>query len=100
METIDTAKVKDRDQDKQELTLRIFAPRKADPREFVWRKTTKVADAAREAAAAFGYTGANPALQLLEPDDTARMLDNNKTLVAEGLKDGDELEISSTGGGV
>jgi hypothetical protein len=100
MEPIDIAKVQGGNHDKQELTLRVFAPREADPREFVWRKTTKVGDAAREAATTFGYTGANPGLQLLQPDGTARMLDNNKTLVAEHLKDGDELEISSTGGGV
>lgn len=100
METIGSAKAQDGNHDKQELTLRVFAPRKADPREFVWRKTTKVGDAAREAATAFGYSGANPGLQLLQADGTARMLDNNKTLVAEHLKDGDELEISSTGGGV
>lgn len=100
METVDTIKAKDKDRDKQELTLRVFAPRATEPREFTWPQTMKVGDAAREAAATFGYTGANPGLQLLQPGDTARMLDNNKPLVAERLKDGDELEISSTGGGV
>lgn len=100
METADTAKPKDKEHEKQELTLRVFAPRKTTPREFVWAKTMHVADAALEAAAAFGYTGANVGLQLLQSDGTARMLDNSKTLVAEHLKDGDELEVSSTGGGV
>lgn len=100
METIDAAKGKGKDHDKQELTLRVFAPRTTTPREFVWAKTMHVADAARDASTAFGYTGANAALQLLAPDGTARMLDNNKTLIAEHLKDGDELEVNSTGGGV
>lgn len=100
MESIDTATGKAGDRDKQELTLRVFAPRTTEPRVFVWRKTMKIADAANEAAAAFGYTGTNVGLALLQADGTARMLDNNKPLVAEHLKDGDELEISSTGGGV
>lgn len=100
MEKIDADKVKNKDNDKQELMLRVFAPRATDPREFVWVKSMKVADAAQEAASKFGYTGTNVGLQLLQPDGTARMLDGNKTLVAEHLKDGDELEISSTGGGV
>jgi hypothetical protein len=100
MEPIDAGKVKDKDHDKQDLTLQVFAPRKTEPREFVWPKTTKVADAAEEAAKKFGYTGSNAGLQLLQSDGTARMLDNNKTLIAEHLKDGDQLEVTSTGGGV
>jgi hypothetical protein len=33
-------------------------------------------------------------------DNPPRSLDNSKPLVAEHLKDGDELEITDTGGGV
>lgn len=94
MEVVDKGK----DTDKQELTLRVYAPRAPEPKTFTWPKTTKVGDAARTAAKEFGYAGGNPGLQLLGP--TPRPLDNNKTLVAEHLKDGDELEIIDTGGGV
>lgn len=90
---------KDKHQDgKHELTLRVFAPRSPDPQTFTWAKTMKVGDAARVAATAFGYSGGNPRLQLL--GSSPRALDGNKTLVAERLQDGDELEVSDTGGGV
>jgi hypothetical protein len=88
----------EKDDDKKQLTLRVSAPRAPEPRTFTWAKTMKVAEAAREAALAFGYTANNPELQLL--GSAPRTLDPNKTLVAEHLKDGDELEVSSTGGGV
>jgi hypothetical protein len=98
METVEQEKVKGRDNDKQELTLLVHAPRSPEPRTFTWAKTMKVGDAARAAATAFGYSGGNPGLQLL--GTSSRALDDNKTLVAERLKDGDELEITDTGGGV
>jgi hypothetical protein len=85
-------------QEKQELTVVVFSPRSPEPKSFTWRKTTKVAEAAREASTAFGYQGGAPGLQTTE--DPPRVLDNNKTLVAEHLVDGSELEIVDTGGGV
>jgi len=85
-------------QGKQEVTVTVFSPRSPDPKTFTWRKTTKVAEAAREAATAFGYEGGNPGLQTT--DEPPRVLDNNKTLVAEHIVDGSELEIVDTGGGV
>jgi hypothetical protein len=92
--------VKDRgkDPDKQELTLVVYSPRTPEPKTFTWSKTMKVQDAASAAAAAFGYAAGNPGLQTLATP--ARQLDKNKTLVAEHLEDGDELEIIDTGGGV
>jgi hypothetical protein len=85
-------------QDKQEVTVTVFAPRSPDSRNFTWRKTTKVGDAAREAASQFGYQGGTPGFQTT--DEPPRVLDNNKTLVAERVDDGAELEIVDTGGGV
>ena len=85
-------------QEKQEVTVVVFSPRSPDPKTFTWRKTTKVGDAAREAATAFGYEGGTPGLQTT--DDPPRVLDNGKTLVAEHIVDGSELEIVDTGGGV
>jgi hypothetical protein len=84
--------------DKKELSVVVVAPRSPDPKPFSWSKTMKVGEAARDAATAFGYTGGNPGLQT--SDDPARALDNNKPLVAEGVKDGDQLELIDTGGGV
>jgi hypothetical protein len=87
----------EQDKDK-DLTLVVHAPRAPEPQTFTWPKTMKVSDAAAAAAGAFGYTATNAELQLLGA--TVRVLDGNKTLVAEHLKDGDELEVTATGGGV
>lgn len=85
--------------DKQELSLIVHAPRSPNPMTFTWPKTMKVGDAARAAATKFGYSGGNPGFLFLGVTPP-KPLDNNKTLVAEHLKDGDELEITDTGGGV
>lgn len=86
-------------QNDQDLTLVVYAPRATEPKNFTWPKTKKVGEAAREAATDFGYVGGNPGLVFLG-ETPPRTLDNNKPLVAEHLKDGDELEITDTGGGV
>lgn len=88
----------DHGQDDKQLTLVVHAPRSPDSKTFTWAKTMKVGDAAKEAAVAFGYAGGNPSFQTLATPP--RQLDKNKTLVAEHLKDGDEIEITDTGGGV
>jgi hypothetical protein len=84
--------------ERQEITVIVIAPRSTEPKSFTWRKTTKVGDAAREAAAQFGYQGGTPGFQT--SDEPPRVLDNSKTLVAEHVDDGDEVEIVDTGGGV
>lgn len=84
--------------DDKTLTVSVFAPNATDPKTFTWEKTLKVGEAAREAATAFGYVGGNPGLQTADAE--ARVLDNNKPLVAEKVRDGDELELIDTGGGV
>lgn len=86
------------EQEKQDITVTVVAPRSDTPKPFTWRKTTKIGEAAREAATAFGYQGGTPGFQTA--DEPPRVLDNNKPLVAEHVRDGDELEIVDTGGGV
>lgn len=84
--------------EKQTLEVTVVSPRSAEPKKFVWQKTMTVGDAAKEAAAAFGYQAGKPGLQT--DGNPPRVLDNNKPLVAEHVKDGDQLEIVDTGGGV
>jgi hypothetical protein len=84
--------------DKHTITVTVFAPSTTEPKNFTWDKTLEVGKAAREAATAFGYVGGNPGLQTA--DKEARVLDNNKPLVAEKVRDGDKLELIDTGGGV
>lgn len=78
------------------LHLRISAPREPDPREFTFRKSTKVGDAAQKVATDFGYTGGSPTFQNAAGD----LLDRDKTLAAEHVKDHAELELVDVGGGV
>lgn len=76
----------------------VFSPRTPDPKEFFWRRTMLVGEAAKVAATAFGYVGGSPGLQT----DTSppRVLDNKKTLEAEHIECGAKLEILDSGGGV
>jgi len=76
----------------------VFAPRYPQPKDFTWPKTLKVGEAAREAATAFGYQGGNPGLQT--EAHPPKVLDNNKTLEQEHVRDDEKLELIDTGGGV
>ena len=78
------------------VTVKVYEPSKPDPKEFTWPMTTKVGDAAREAAAAFGLAAEDPTFQNAQDE----ILDRNKPLVAAGVRDGDSLELVSAGGGV
>lgn len=77
------------------ITVTVFSPSTPTPKEFTWPKTTKVGDAATQAAAEFGQTGGNPTFQKGE-----EILDRQKPLVAAGVREGDELELVDIGGGV
>lgn len=79
----------------EDLMVTVYAPRSPEPKTFTWARTKLVGDAAKEAAAAFGYEGGNPGLQ--KGDD---VLPNGKTLEAAGVERGDELDLVDTGGGV
>jgi len=78
------------------ITVKVYQPSDPEPREFTWPKTIKVGEAADKAAAEFGLNAENPTFQ----DANDEVLDRNKPLVAEGVKDGDILELVSAGGGV
>jgi hypothetical protein len=79
----------------REITVTVRAPRELASRTFTWPKTTKVGEAAKEAAAAFGYAAGTPTFQKGED-----ILDRNKPLVAEKVEDGDVLDLVDAGGGV
>lgn len=78
------------------ITVKVFVPSQVEPKEFIWPKTMRVGDAAREVATAFGLTVENPTLQNADGD----ALDRDKPLVAAGVRDGDCLDLVDAGGGV
>lgn len=80
---------------KQDLQVEVSAPRVPEPKTFTWNKHMLVSEATAEAGQAFGYTGET--LSLVR-GNTA--LDPDKQLVAAGVRDGDELRLLDTGGGV
>jgi hypothetical protein len=84
--------------DKRLLKVLVFAARAVDPILFEWARTLKVSEAALEAAKKFGYVGGTPGL--MTRPQPGRVLDPNKSLVADHVKSGDELELVDTGGGV
>lgn len=79
------------------ITVTVFSPKEPDGRKFTWPKTKKVGEAASEAAQAFGYP---PGSTVSFQNADKKVLDRDKPLVAEHVKDGDSLEIVDIGGGV
>jgi hypothetical protein len=78
------------------ITVTVFVPSSTESREYTWPKTMKVGDAASEVAKDFGIVSEAPTF--LNANDEA--LDRKKPLVAAGVRDGDQLELVSAGGGV
>lgn len=79
----------------REITVQVFAPSHVEPKTFTWRITKKVGAAAAEAAAAFGVDVESPTFQ--KGDE---VLEREKTLQGAHVKDHDQLELVSAGGGV
>ncbi|MDE0026606.1 MAG: hypothetical protein OXP69_19530 [Spirochaetaceae bacterium] len=79
-----------------ELVVEVFSPRYPDPRKFEWPKSLRVAEAATDAAKAFGYEAGTPTLQTKD----GRVLDREKSLHEAGVRDFDQLELTDHGGGV
>jgi hypothetical protein len=77
------------------VTVEVLSPKEVDPKTFTWPITMKVEDAAKEAAAAFGYGAGNPTFKLGND-----IINRNKTLQGAHIKDGDKLELVDVGGGV
>jgi hypothetical protein len=79
------------------ITVIVIAPREPDrPRTFQFRRNERVGAAAQAAADAFGYTGGTPSFA----NDDSVVLDRDKTLAAEHVRDGDTLHLVDVGGGV
>jgi hypothetical protein len=79
------------------ITITVFSPKESEGKEFTFPKTKKVGEAATEAALAFGYAaGSTVSFQNIDK----KVLDRDKPLVAEHVKDGDSLDIVDVGGGV
>lgn len=78
-----------------EITVTVFAPSQVEPKQFTWPVNEKVGTAAASAAVAFGIDVEAPTFQKGE-----QVLDPNKTLAADGVKEHDTLELVSAGGGV
>jgi hypothetical protein len=87
---------KGRDQDGRTLEGTVKAPGFIEAKEFSFAKNLTVAQAAHQAAEAFGYTPNTPGFQ----DSDGNELPGDKRLVAAGVRDGDELQLIDTAGGV
>lgn len=85
------------DTDVTEITVEVFHLAKEDSKSFTWSWTTKVEDAAREAAEAFGVPNPGSATFANEDEET---LKREKPLRAADVEEGDELELVDTTGGV
>lgn len=81
--------------DKQDITVTVFAPREPEPKTFSWNKHRTVGETAAEAAADFKYAAGTPTFV-----KDGKILDRSKQLVAAGVRDGDQLELTDVGGGV
>ncbi len=77
------------------ITVTVFVPGETESGTFEFDKHSQVGEAARVAATAFGFSGGDPTFAKGKD-----VLDRHKQLVAEGVHDGDTLELIDTGGGV
>lgn len=78
------------------VTVTVVAPRLPDPKTFTWDRDMAVGDVAREAATAFGYEPGTPSFV----NEKGDVLNRDKTLHQEHVKDRDTLELVDVGGGV
>ena len=82
---------------RQNIVLVVHAPSEPDPKRFRFPVDTTVGEAAKEAAADFGYDpDGTPSFRT--PDGT--VLDRSATLQDAGLEHRDEVELVDAGGGV
>jgi hypothetical protein len=77
------------------ITITVFAPSHVEPKHFTWPVTKKVGAAAADAAAHFHVDVPAPTFQKGD-----HVLDREQTLAEAGVKEHDELELVSAGGGV
>lgn len=79
-----------------DITVEVFVPSQVEGKTFIWPRNLRVGEAAEQAASEFGIQGWTPSLQ----NEAGKVLDREKPLVAEGVRDGDKLELVDAGGGV
>lgn len=85
-----------KDKPDKKVKIRVSAPRHPKPKNYNFEATMLVGAAADQVAEDFGYAGGRPTFQ--SDDDV--LLDRDKSLREEGVKDGDEFELVDVGGGV
>jgi hypothetical protein len=74
----------------------VYAPRHPDPKAFSFPHGMTVGEAAAIVAAEFGYTGGSQTFK----NAAGEVLDRNKPLAGEHVRDGAVLELIDVGGGV
>jgi hypothetical protein len=74
----------------------VDAPKDPEPKTFRFAESETVGDAAKRAAAEFGYGPGNPSLQTRD----GKVLDRSLTLKQAGVHNGERLELVDAGGGV
>ncbi|MCY4398729.1 MAG: hypothetical protein OXE96_05190 [Gemmatimonadetes bacterium] len=80
----------------EKLNVEVFSPRDPNPKKFSWPTIWTVGEAADDAAKAFGYEAGTPTLQNKDHE----VLRRKDTLLDAGVREGDQLELTDTGGGV
>lgn len=74
----------------------VYAPRHPDPEPFSFQHGMRVGEAAAIVAAHFGYTGGSQTFKNADGE----VLDRDKSLAGEHVRDGAVLELIDVGGGV
>jgi len=77
------------------LDVSVFAPAFTEPKPFSFHKDVTAGEAAKLAADSFGYQATSPTFQ-----KGAIVLNRDANLVSQGVRDGDELQLVDSGGGV
>lgn len=78
------------------LEVTVFSPRHPDPVAFSFANAVTVGDAAQVVATSFGYAPGTPTFK----NAAGEVLDRDKPLRGEHVRDGDVLELVDVGGGV
>lgn len=84
------------DQTGSTLEVTVFSPRHPDPAPFSFPNAMTVGEAAQIVADAFGYAPGTPTFK----NAAGEVLDRDKPLRGEHVRDGDALEFVDVGGGV
>ena len=78
------------------LEVTVFSPRHPDAVSFSFPNGMRIGEAAQLVAERFGYVGGTPTFKNADNE----VLDRDKPLRGEHVRDGDVLELVDVGGGV